>query len=478
MANNKFDLSTLMTLRHLKAGTVVSIEYGRYTFNADGTRTNLPDAMEVNGVSYPLNDANSAARLTDDLKPMFWASCTGDAKNSALYSDYTNTILAEAGINLQSVRSEDVKKLIFNNPNAIKELHTHFCEHKNTQWFAELQTQEEFFKAVLTNVSGFTKLLKELGKYKCQDPLSFLQKMDLERFQFIVENYYNVLSFVAKMDAIYETPLFVITRPQLDTLKIIIDAHYDIGALITEVNKLGYEKPFDTIVNLSQPLLKKLCDNRGNVTALLACFNQCGEADPVSKLLSLDGATYALFCDKQYQVVEILNALKSRNTQKPIDYLIGLGLSAMTVILNSYFAYSSQIKRGVDLYLEFKPTPKIDNNYKPELTAFITLLQQKPSFATRLEGLNTDSLDLSDYKDSFTVKLLNIPVRLDGDLFDLNTLSSLFADNDGYRINPCNGQKFLLRDIQPAKDVAKRLEQLIDSVENSTVNDDFNELRI
>lgn len=479
MANGKFDSSFLMMTHSLKGGTILSINRGCYTINANGSKNPIPDHISINGENYSLNDPDSASRLSVELRPMFWQACTEEAKNSDLYKNYANAIFEEAGINLKEVLPDNLRKLIFNNANAIKELNDHFCEHITTNWFAKLRANDEFFKAVLTNVHGFTKLLQNLEKYKCQDPLSYLQKMDLNRFELILNNHYSILSFVDKMDAIYNEPFFVLTKPQMTELKTIIDNHYDIGELITDVNKLGYEKPFDTILKLSQPVLKKLCDKRYNATELFKCFKRFGETDPVTKLMNLDDATYTLLCDKQYEATQILNALLSQRTPKPIDYLLDLGLNAMTVILNDEYSYSNRIKLGVDLSSLFPPIAKVDSNYKPELTAFINQLAQKPSYTERMEGLNIDDRDLVDFKDCYTSRLTNTPVRLDGDLFDLTTLSSLSADRYGYRINPTNSQKFLLRDIQPAKDVAKSLEKIIETALAKTkVTDDLYKLNI
>ncbi|MFA6301511.1 MAG: hypothetical protein WC627_00060 [Legionella sp.] len=366
MTKRKFDSSFLMMLTSLKGGTTLSINRECYTIDANGFKSTIPDYLNINGEQYPLNDPNSASRLPVELRPIFWQSCTEEAKNSDLYKNYANEIFEESGIDLKAVVPESLQKLIFNNPNAIEKCNAYFCEQKNTNWFAELQKNEAFFKAVLTNVHGFTELLKGLKKYQCPEPLSYLQKLDLNRFELILEGYPNILSFIDKMDAIYNQPFFVLTKPQMTQLETIIDNHYDIGALITDANTLGYEKPFDTIINLSQPVLKKLCYKRYDAVELFKCFKQCGESDPVAKLISLDDATYTLLCDKRYAATQILKALLSQSIPKPIDYLLDLGLNAMTVILNNEYTYSNKIKQGVDLYSIFPSTAKMDDNDKIE----------------------------------------------------------------------------------------------------------------
>ena len=64
--------------------------------------------------------------------------------------------------------------------------------------------------------------------------------------------------------------------------------------------------------------------------------------------------------------------------------------------------------------------------------------------------------------------MVNIPVLLDGDLFDLDTLIGLKKDAQGYRAHPLNGDKFLLSNLQPAKNVQRKIEKMIENeIENA-----------
>ncbi|OCH98969.1 hypothetical protein A8135_09440 [Legionella jamestowniensis] len=70
---------------------------------------------------------------------------------------------------------------------------------------------------------------------------------------------------------------------------------------------------------------------------------------------------------------------------------------------------------------------------------------------------------MEQFKDVKTGKVCNIPVRLDGELFDLKTLENLTPNREGYRINPLTNEQFLLSDLQPAKDIQRNIEKLIQS---------------
>lgn len=69
-----------------------------------------------------------------------------------------------------------------------------------------------------------------------------------------------------------------------------------------------------------------------------------------------------------------------------------------------------------------------------------------------------------DYLDPITLMVMDVPVRLEEDLFDLNSLLKLQIDRDGARTNPLNRHKFYARDIQPCRNANNAIQEIITSI--------------
>ena len=61
--------------------------------------------------------------------------------------------------------------------------------------------------------------------------------------------------------------------------------------------------------------------------------------------------------------------------------------------------------------------------------------------------------------------VMEVPVRLEEDYFDLESLLALQIDDEGARTNPLNRNKFYPRDIQPCRAAYRAIRETIDAVQ-------------
>lgn len=152
----------------------------------------------------------------------------------------------------------------------------------------------------------------------------------------------------------------------------------------------------------------------------------------------------------------------------------------MITMFNDSNEYVSRIKRGVNLQLEFAPEESSSgiNIAKEQARAvkiseqlaslqssqvvfeFARGLERKSSNTSRLSRLDISEEDLAEFKDCYTGEIANVPVRLAGDLFDIHTLTQQPDDSEGMKKNPLNGTFFTIANIQPAKDIQRRIDAL------------------
>ena len=66
--------------------------------------------------------------------------------------------------------------------------------------------------------------------------------------------------------------------------------------------------------------------------------------------------------------------------------------------------------------------------------------------------------------DSITLYVCNLPVRLNGNLHDLDSLLALATDANGARKDPVTNYLFYPRDLQPAWDVADKIDKVIEDI--------------
>lgn len=69
-----------------------------------------------------------------------------------------------------------------------------------------------------------------------------------------------------------------------------------------------------------------------------------------------------------------------------------------------------------------------------------------------------------DYIDPITLMVMDVPVRLEEDYFDLDSLLKLPIDGDGARTNPLNRHKFYARDIQPCRAANNAIQEIIAAI--------------
>ncbi|BCA95164.1 hypothetical protein TUM19329_15250 [Legionella antarctica] len=228
------------------------------------------------------------------------------------------------------------------------------------------------------------------------------------------------------------------------------------------LQKIGHKSPLNTFLALDPVKRKTLLNNTYYSFELIKFFSNNKYPDPLKTFLSIPASSLVLLLNNTYYTTEVMKALISRGKSDPISYLEKLGNDAFITIMSSPEEYTNRIKRGVNLEDEFLPPP-VDNEFSTTLKAFIQFVQQKPENTSRLISLSISKSLLEQFKDDKTGTICNIPVRLDGDLFDLNTLESLTPNREGYRTNPLTNEQFLLSALQPAKDIQRNIEKLIQS---------------
>ncbi|ASQ44747.1 hypothetical protein [Legionella clemsonensis] len=466
--------------------------------------THSTNLLEINGHQYSLDDPNAVANMPQSTRETFWSICSDKAKDSELYRTYARAILLKDNIALDRFDSEKVKLAILNNAADFAKLIASCKQYGHPDALQDLQTwdenQFEMLVKKANNIKELVKILKQLG-YKA--PLTTLKNIEPTYLNILLENAYNAgecLKGLIKMgyqDALalllsLETPklinLFNNHYNSLEVIKgfaklgyqhafkklialpseqnnLLINNYYNCFETMKSLLKLGYQDPCTTFFSIDSQNRQQIIDNHYNSFELINFFQKINYSNPLQTFLDLDPATRHLYLNNTYAAKEIMWALYRQGKNDPLSYLKKLGNDAFITMANSQYEYVSRIKRGVNLELEFLPAVLVNNEFSPALKAFIKMLDKQESNTSLLEALNIDNKHLEPFRDSYNQKVVNKPVRLDGDLFDLDTLTNLKASKEGYRVNPLTQEKFLLSDLQPAKDVQRRLSEIIENAQ-------------
>lgn len=412
---------------------------------------------------YHLNDPHAVTTMSGKERETFWSLCTKEAKNSDHYRQYAQNIMLNARIDLKSVNPAYLREQLLENAGSIHKLNLLFIAAAVSDWFATLSQSPELLKLTASHTNGMFHLLEGLSKVGDRNLLASLNAVPSDYLKMLAEKGSDagkILTQLAKIRC--RNPLATLTDLKDSTLKLALEKQYDFNGLLETLAQVRYPEPFAKIKAINHERLAMMLDKRYDTIELIKALAQLRYSDPVKELSNLDAAEFSMFCEHRYDVIEIINALSSQGNKDPLGYLQALGTKAMIIIFGARYEYVNRIKRGVDLSAEFKPV--IKDKLSPALVAFETYLKERPSNQEQVEARVFSKGQLDDFKDSKTGELVNIPVRIDGDLFDLSTLTVLKADSDGLRKNPLSGEKFLLSSIQPAKDVQKKLDQIIAAV--------------
>ncbi|MGQ3888602.1 hypothetical protein ACQUW5_06160 [Legionella sp. CNM-1927-20] len=504
MATNTADILKLLSdTRFFNSSRQTSVVFSNgssITFN-ETRSTNL---LEIDGHRYSLDDPNAVVNMSQSTRETFWSICSDKAKDSELYRTYARAILLKSNISLDRFNSEKVKLAIINNASDFAKLITSCKQYGHADALQDLQNWEEdqlvtlvkkasnikelvkifnllgyksplttlknieptYLNILLENAYNAGECLKGLIKIGYQDALALLLSMETPKLTNILNNYYNSLEVIkgfAKLGYQNAFNKFIALTPEQNNL--LINNYYNCFEVMKSLLKLGHRDPFITFFSIDPQNRQLIIDNHYNSFELIHFFQKINYSNPLQTFFDLDPTTRHLYLNNTYAAKEIMLASYKQGKSDPLSYLKKLGNDAFITMANSQYEYVSRIQRGVNLELEFLPTVLVNNEFSSSLKAFLELIKKRESNTSLLAELNVDEKQLEQFKDSYTQKLVNKPVRLEGDLFDLDTLLNLKVDKKGYRTNPLTQEKFLLSDLQPAKDVHRKLSELIENAQ-------------
>ncbi|WP_419420738.1 hypothetical protein ACNVED_05430 [Legionella sp. D16C41] len=316
---------------------------------------------------------------------------------------------------------------------------------------------------LLNNHYNSLEVIKGFAKLGYQNAFNKFIELTPEQNNVFVNNHYNcfeVIKGFAKLGYQNAFNKFLALTPEQNN--VLVNNHYNCFEVMKSLLKLGHRDPFVTFFSIEPQNRQLILDNHYNSFELINFFQKINYSNPLQTFFDLDPTTRHLYLNNTYAAKEIMSAFYKQGKNDPLSYLKKLGNDAFITMANSQYEYISRIKRGVNLELEFLPAVLVDNEFSSALKAFIKMLDKQESNTSLLEALNVDNKQLEQFRDSYNQKIVNKPVRLDGDLFDLDTLTSLRVDKKGYRANPLTQEKFLLSDLQPAKDVQRKISEVIE----------------
>lgn len=460
------------------------------------------NAIRIEDKYYSLDDPTVAERIKPEFREQFWSCCSDKAKDSDLYRSYAVEQITKHNIQLNNTSNTEVKRLLVNHvtvlvdwakffgveqsdecikliiaqdeilirqfltkPSSIKILWQGLRElgyEQPLQFLITLnQTKPESFKTIFNNPAVTMQALTSLkNKFKYTKPLVILSEISRLQFEDLLLNYteiFDAISILSKLE--YSEPVKLFFSLESDGILLLRKNYKSSLVVMQGLIELGNKHPLDTFLHMDSVKRKILLENTQNLSGLIKFFSAQHYINPSEVLLNLSESTLELFLKNVEGVVSVMNKLSLQGINNPPEYLNKLGALAIQKILRNREVYLSKIEKGANLEKEFTSNPWNDQMTYP-LRAFIGNIGKKNSNTTRLAALGL-VINKDNIRDTKTMKIPDVPVRLDGDLFDLDTLTSLKADHKGYRNHPSSQRPFLLNEIQPAKDIQLKIEKHI-----------------
>jgi hypothetical protein len=159
------------------------------------------------------------------------------------------------------------------------------------------------------------------------------------------------------------------------------------------------------------------------------------------------------------------NAIQNRPTDSKIisegadDFPIGPDVSELSKLQSGLSSTASINRCTVNTdRSEWKKNPAFKNMANTYSAKTQQYLIRNPINLDALKHLSSDQL--RDCRDAFTGKIARIPVFLDNNLFDLQTLLNCLEGNN-VRKDPVNKQEFFLCDIKPAEAIYSKIQERI-----------------
>lgn len=112
---------------------------------------------------------------------------------------------------------------------------------------------------------------------------------------------------------------------------------------------------------------------------------------------------------------------------------------------------------------EEKKTENKLNIFSKTTQAYVDGFKNKTSHVKAIEIASLSSDAFEEYCDPISAEIMNIPVRVNGHVYDLETLTKLPERQDGTREDPLSREEFYLRDIQPAFDLEEKIKEKLRS---------------
>jgi hypothetical protein len=140
-------------------------------------------------------------------------------------------------------------------------------------------------------------------------------------------------------------------------------------------------------------------------------------------------------------------------------------LTALSVELNNA---RENLRQALDPeYLQVIPNNNNNNvnhaalfAYSAPMQAYVNFFHHRTSIADILDALNLTEAEearLEPFCDPILFSVINKPVLLEGQTFDLDALLALRMNDDGMRRNPFTNVDFYPRDLQPNRDFYNKL---------------------
>lgn len=143
---------------------------------------------------------------------------------------------------------------------------------------------------------------------------------------------------------------------------------------------------------------------------------------------------------------------------------------------DNHFSSHAQIQsffhsqRAIEMNLEKKPTTIQNdslNDYTESMKIYLEIFNNGEKNTEQLKDLDltTDEENwLEEYRDPITFNLINIPVRLDKRLYDLDSLLQILQKN---KTDPFTQSQFALSNIEPAQEEANALQLIIQKIKEA-----------
>lgn len=386
--------------------TMGSLSVGGQEFNLLSVEG---EYISIKGFRYHQDDSTAVNSMSEDNRNTFWLYCSDKGKDSDLYREFALRKLNDVLVLVKNIVEPEFELYVINHAHNLSVIGTACMRNGEHGWFYAL-----------------------MGAKKKRNML--------------VENAYAV-----------ET-------------------------IVTSLRSLNYSLPFKSLVETGQETLSIMLKHPYETKDLLTALKNRGYLDPLRTLSNLKDATFPLFCQKQYEAIIIINAIKEED---PVAYLEQLGHDAMSTIFKKSYEYEKKIAQGTDLKKEFAPRePASSSNIMNQIRDMknhmraLEQMQSLMAFAKEvslnrntdcLSSLNLNEDKLAKFQDASTGKIAEVPVRLNGILFDYNTLINLptcKGDSNvlgGIRKNPLDGTGFSLLSLQPARDIQQAIDELMEA---------------